>query len=291
MAKVLVTGANGLLGYEVARQLTEAGDEAICIGRTRPDIRNAGVDFIEADLNLPLPVSKLPSRIDAVAHLAQSERFNEFPEGVEAVFAVNVATPAALLDWALRAGASAFVHASSGGVYGGGPNPFVETDPLSIGGKIAFYLSTKRAAEQLAEAYQPLFAVSALRFFFIYGARQRATMLMPRLVASVRDGRALTLQGDRGMALNPIHTTDAAKAVIGAIRNKARGIYNVGGAEVTRIRDIGEILGQHVGKAPLFETQKGTVPNDLVGDIERMISDLHRPTISLIDGLREMVAN
>jgi UDP-glucose 4-epimerase len=288
MARVLITGANGLLGYEVARQLTQTGDEAICIGRTRPDIEHVGITFIEADLGQPLAVSRLPYRIDAVAHLAQSERFNEFPEGVGAVFAVNVAAPASLLEWARRAGAGAFVHASSGGVYGGGPKPFVETDPLAISGKLAFYLSTKRATEQLAEAYQPFFAVSALRYFFIYGTRQRANMLMPRLTASVREGRALTLQGERGMALNPIHASDAAKAVIGAIRNKARGIYNVGGAETARIRDIGEILGRHLGKAPVFETQKDVVPNDLVGDIGRMKADLHRPTVTLHEGLREM---
>jgi nucleoside-diphosphate-sugar epimerase len=286
MVRVLVTGANGLLGYEVARHLVETGDEAICIGRTRPNLPGAG--FIEADLNRPLPVAALPDRVDAVAHLAQSERFSEFPEGVESVFAVNVATPVALLDWARRAGAGAFVHASSGGVYGGGPKPFAETDPLTIGGKIAFYLSTKRAIEQLAEAYQPLFPVCALRFFFVSGARQRASMLMPRLAASVREGRALTLQGERGMALNPIHASDAARAVIGAIRNKARGIYNVGGAEIARIRDIGKILGRHLGKAPLFEIQKDAIPNDLVGDIARMKADLHIPAVSLNDGLREM---
>lgn len=288
--KVLVTGANGLLGYEVARQLADAGDEAICVGRTRPDISHANVAFIEADLNRPLPVSKLPNQIDAIAHLAQSERFNEFPEGAPSVFAVNVAAPAALLDWARRAGATAFVHASSGGVYGGGSSPFVETDPLTIGGKIAYYLSTKRATEQLAEAYQPFLAVSALRYFFIYGARQRANMLIPRLVASVRDGRPLTLQGEHGMALNPIHASDAAEAVVCAIRNKVRGIYNVGGGEIARIREIGEIIGRHVGEAPVFEIQKDAVPNDLVGDITRMKADLHIPRVSLSEGLREMCA-
>jgi UDP-glucose 4-epimerase len=290
MTRIVLTGANGLLGYDVARLLAEAGDEVICLGRSRPAIDHPGVNLIEVDLPGPLPLRSLPERIDAVVHLAQSERFGEFPEGADAVFSVNVATPVALLDWARRAGASAFVHASSGGVYGGGPRPFVETDPLTIGGKIAFYLSTKLTAEKLAEAYQPYFAVSALRFFFIYGARQRASMLMPRLVASVREGRAIMLQGDRGIAINPVHSLDAAKAVIAAVRKKPNGVYNIAGPEVARIRDIGEILARHLGRDAVFETQKDAIPNDLVGDITRMKADLHTPAISLVDGLREMCA-
>jgi nucleoside-diphosphate-sugar epimerase len=230
----------------------------------------------------------LPKHADAIVHLAQSERFNEFPEGADGVFAVNVSTPVVLLDWARHTGVGSFVHASSGGLYGGGPKPFVETDPLTIGGRIAFYLSTKRATERLAESYSAHFAVAALRFFFIFGARQKAHMLMPRLVASVREGRPLTLQGERGMAINPIHSSDAAKAVVAAVRTRAKGVYNVAGPDVVRIRDIGEILGRHLGQAPRFERQTGVVPNDLVADISRMRTDLHAPEVSLADGLKEM---
>ena len=288
MARIVLTGANGLLGQEVVRLLAEAGDEAICIGRHPSGIEGRRVTFVEADLTRGLSAKALPERADAVVHLAQSERFNEFPEGADAVFAINVAAPAFLLDWARRAGVTAFVHASSGGLYGGGPKPFVETDPLIIGGRIAFYLSTKRATEQLAEPYQGLFAVAALRFFFIYGARQRPHMLMPRLAASVRDGHALTLQGERGMAINPIHARDAAHSVVAAVRRQATGVYNVAGPDVASIRDIGESLGRHLGRAPLFDVQRDVAPNNLVADIERMRKDLHVPKIALDDGLREM---
>lgn len=289
MARVLLTGANGLLGHEVARLLSESGDEVVALGRKACEIQSSSTDFIEADLTQPLQTSTLPHRCDAVVHLAQCERFNDFPNGARDVFAVNVAAPMALLDWARGADVRAFVHASSGGLYGGGAMPFKEDDALNFGGRLAYYLSTKRATEVLAAAYQDQFAVSALRFFFIYGARQRAHMLMPRLIASVREGRALTLHGDDGMALNPVQAYDAAAAVMAAMRAGKRGVYNIGGPETVRIRDIGEAIGQLLGRAPQFDVA-GDAPNDLVGDITRMRTELHAPTIGLREGLREMCA-
>ncbi|MBY0421692.1 MAG: NAD-dependent epimerase/dehydratase family protein, partial [Parvularculaceae bacterium] len=92
MARFLVTGANGLLGRAVLAAMTEAGDEPIALCRTRPA---AKVDWIAADLSAPLRIEALPARIDGVAHLAQSDRFNAFPDGAADVFAVNVASLAA----------------------------------------------------------------------------------------------------------------------------------------------------------------------------------------------------
>ncbi len=287
MARIVLTGANGLLGNEVVRLLAAAGDEVVCVGRRRVDVADAGVTFVEADLARPLRPSSLPDHADAVIHLAQSEHFNEFPEGANAVFAVNVAAPVALLDWARGAGVASFVHASSGGLYGSGPRPFAETDPLQLPPRLAFYLATKHSAEQLADAYQQNFSVAALRYFFVYGIRQRPNMLIPRLVANVRAGQPLTLQGANGMCLNPVHVSDAAAATVAAVRRKARGVFNVAGPDTVSIRLIGEIIGRLVGNAPLFE-QAGGAPGDLVGDTAQMRDRLHIPTVSVEDGLGEL---
>ena len=268
MARVVITGANGLLGHEVVRLLVEAGDEAVCIGRSPPQITDDAVQFVAADLNHPLRGADLPARADAV-------------------FAVNVSATAALLDWARGAQVGAFVHASSGGLYAGGDAPLSETAPLAIAGPLAFYLSTKRAAEMLADAYTGQFAVAALRYFFIYGPRQRATMLVPRLIASVRDGRALTLQGADGMRLNPVFVIDAAIATVAAMRAKLTGVVNIAGPDVVSIRGIGAAIGALVGRAPAFETNDGA-PKHLVADITRMRKELGAPTTSFAAGLKEM---
>lgn len=285
MATVVLTGASGLLGGETARLLAEDGDEVICLGRTAPHV--PGATFVEHDLASPLPLSRLPARADGVIHLAQSEKFNGFPEGAADVFAVNIATPAALLDWARGAAVGSFVHASSGGVYGGGAGPIAEDAPVRLEGPLKHYLSTKRAAELLADAYQAQFPVAALRYFFIYGARQRVTMLMPRLVDNVRAGRPLTLQGENGMAFNPVHVTDAARATIAALRKRARGAFNIAGPQTVTIRSVGETIGALLGVTPLFQGAEGR-PNDLIADTARMRTELHAPAVSVRDGLAEI---
>jgi nucleoside-diphosphate-sugar epimerase len=203
------------------------------------------------------------------------------------MFAVNVAAPIALLDWARKTEVASFVHASSGGLYGSGSRPFVETDPLKIPARLAFYLSTKRSVEELGNAYQQCFAVTALRYFFVYGPRQRQNMLMPRLVASVREGRPITLQGQDGMLLNPVHVSDAAAATIAAVRKKANGTFNVAGPDVVSLRQIAEIIGKHAGFAPVYELAQGR-PGDLVADTKQMRDCLGAPTVSMTVGLKSL---
>lgn len=287
MSRVVVTGANGLVGNEVARLLARGGNEVVCVGRQPPDISDAGVRFVEADLSQPLDRSSLPDSADSVIHLAQSPRFTEFPEGARDMFAVNVETPVALLDWARNAGVKSFAHASSGGVYGSGPTAFKESDPLQIPPRLAFYLSTKRCVEELGKAYQEFFSVTALRYFFVYGPRQRQTMLLSRLVTNVREGKPITLQGPDGMLLNPIHVYDAAAAAIAAVTNKASGIFNVAGPDVVNLRTIAETIGKHVGRSPVFQSVEGT-PGHLIADTQHMRACLCAPTINVSAGLKEL---
>src|SRR5262245_66645035 len=111
--RVVVTGAAGFIGSALLRRL--AGHEVIAV--IRPGCTVAGAECIPLDLSQPLDVALLPSRIDVVIHLAQSSRARIFPQGAADAFAVHVASTAALLDWATRAGASRFCLVSTGSVY------------------------------------------------------------------------------------------------------------------------------------------------------------------------------
>jgi len=287
MVRVVVTGGNGLVGHEVIHQLAEQGDEVICLGRKPPETFNETVRFVEADLGQALECSSLPDRVDAVIHLAQSARFNEFPAGARDMFAVNIAAPISLLDWARQAGVRSFVHASSGGLYGNGAEPFKETAPLQIPKRLAFYLSTKHAIEQLAAAYGEHFSVVALRYFFVYGDRQRRTMLMPRLVTNVREGNVITLQGADGMRINPVHVRDAAAAAIAAAKKEVAGVINVAGPDVVSLRQIAETIGEHIGRSPVFQSIEGA-PGHLIADTEQMRQRLCIQTVSVSAGLESL---
>jgi len=286
MARVIVTGATGLLGGEIVDQLVGAGDDVICLGRSRPE--QSGAEWIDIDLSRPLDVVRLPGQADAVIYLAQCDAFRDFPKGGLDVFTINVAAPSCLLDWSAGAGVSSFVLASSGGVYGGGGiTPLDENAPVELGGALAHYISTKRSAELLAAPYSAHMAVASLRYFFIYGARQKETMLMRRLVGNVKAERPLTLQQADGMKFNPVHASDAARATIAAMRTRQSGIFNIAGPELTSIREIGEIAGSLLGKSPVFANADGT-PNHLIADIAKMKSSLVAPQIGVRQGLKEL---
>src|SRR5262249_344461 len=239
-----------------------------CAGRSRPpDLSTA--EFVELDLEMPRFADRLPSRADAVIHLAQADGYANFPAGARGIFAVNVAAFAQLLEWARSAGVTRMVHASTGGLYGTGRDAFKETDPICISGRLAFYNSTKHAAETLAYAYQEWFTVIALRYFFVYGAGQRKQMLIPRLVQNVREGRSLRLAGATGIRLNPVHVDDAALATIAALDAPCSAVINVAGPQVVSIQDIGDTIARRLGISVRYERVGERPGEDLVADTAR----------------------
>jgi UDP-glucose 4-epimerase len=283
--RVLITGASGLLGREVVRQLSGAV-LPICLGRVRPGVE-AKLEFIKADLCDPEFSRFLPRKIDAVVNLAQSEHYADFPNRASDVFRVNVAAATALLEWAQAAGATHFIQASTGGIYGLGPRAFNEADAVNIAGRLAFYYSTKYAAEVIANAYRDCLTIVSLRYFFIYGAHQNRSMLVPRLIDAISIGRPLTLSSESGMHLNPIDVRDAAAATVSALTIDTSKTINVAGPDVVSILELGQIIASALGKSVRFEQTSAAVGHDLVADITLMSSCLGAPRT----GIRSGVAN
>lgn len=242
--------------------------------------------WMHADFTRPLDASSLPPTVDSVVYLAQSEQFRDFPASACNIFEVNTATLLRALDYARRAGARHFVFASSGGVYGTGDHHFAEDFPVPVTGELGFYLSTKLCSEILARNYAAFFNVSILRMFFVYGAGQRRNMLIPRLVDNVREGRAIDLNGHDGIRVNPIHVSDAMRAIESALMLDGCHTINIAGPEVLSLRDIGVAIGRTVGRAPEWNVNLSATPNHIVGDIDKMTRLLGAPTVGFAEGLR-----
>lgn len=284
---VLLTGATGLIGRQLVRAL--GSSKVFALTRRTPDggPNATNVTWIEHDLAAPALPRDLPPRVDAVVHLAQSEAFRDFPEKAADIFDVNVASTFRLLEWARTHGARRFVHASTGGVYGDGERPFVETDPPSE--SLGFYASSKRAAELLALAYAGSFVVVVVRPFFVYGAGQRTSMLIPRLVRSVAEGRPIVLHGaPDGPRFNPVHVSDAVAALRRCLDLDATQTINIAGPEVLTLREIGIAIGRALGREPLFEVAASGPPHHLVGSTKKMTALLAAPSIRLVEGVREL---
>lgn len=283
LRKVLVTGGTGLIGTHLLRHLAQY-DEVYAVSRS--GLVPGATHILSIDLGRPWSTSDLPTGIDCIVHLAQSEHYREFPGQAEDVFAVNTLSTIKLLHYARETGVKNFVLASSGGVYGAGPAHFAEDKDILAKGELGFYIGTRLCSEILSECYEKWTNVIALRFFFAYGEGQRQNMLIPRLADSVRSGRAIQLRGEFGLSINPVHVSDAVRAVHKAMSLQGSHKVNIGGPDVLSLRRIAEIIGEIVGEPPLFDIQPVADNADLVGDISRMKSLLCEPQVKFEQGVR-----
>lgn len=277
---VVVTGGTGLLGRAVLERLAETEDVVALHrpGTAPPPLER--VRWVAQDLAAPLR-EDLPQRIDALLHLAQSRRHREFPEGAVDTFAINAMATVTLLDYARRAGAARFVYASSGAVYGTGPEPRREEEPPA---PVGFYGETKLSGERAALGFADCFDVAVLRFFFVYGPGQDAGAFLPGIAARVREGRPIELRGADGMRCNPVHVAEAAAAVLAARELGATAVLNVAGPEVVSLRALGERVAELLGAAPSFVQAEGA-GGDLIADVARMRERLLEPRIGVAEGL------
>jgi nucleoside-diphosphate-sugar epimerase len=279
--RVLVTGATGFTGQAVVRDLTARGDTVYALRRPGAPLPD-GVEAVEQDLTAPL--DGLPDAIDGVAHLAQSRRYREFPDGAADVFEVNANATVRLLEWARSAGAGSFVYASSGAVYAPGPDPVSETDMPAPGN---FYAVSKLAGELACEQFRGELRAHVLRFFFIYGPGQE-NMFIPGVVGRIRDGQEVALAGEDGIRVNPVYVDDAARAVIGSLDAPESLTLNVAGPDVVSLRELSELAGELVGREPAYAV--GDPRPDVLASIDALRAAGLGPEVSFAEGLRRTVA-
>lgn len=285
MKRILIAGGSGLVGSHLLPLLGREV-ELHLIGRSANPFA-PGARHHAIDLGSDLATAGLPAAIDAIIYLAQSDHYRDFPGRADDVFAVNVAAPMRLLDYARRAGALQFIYASSGAVYRPSAEPLGEEAAVGSRGQLGYYAATKLAAELLAQSYSGVLDVVLLRFFFVYGAGQKAQMLIPRLIDNVRSGTPVRLQGEDGTRINPIVASEAAQAVVAALGLSGSHTINVAGPEVVSIRGLCEEIGRRVGCDPEFIVVDPE--NDLVADIGEMRRLLLAPGRRFADEVHTLV--
>jgi UDP-glucose 4-epimerase len=281
--RIFMTGVTGFVGRVAAARLASEHEvfATVRANAVAPD----GVIPVAWDLTTPAPTEGLPSCIDVIVHAAQSRRYREFPEGASDTFSVNVAATVALLSYACKAGATAFVLVSSGTVYEPYRGPIVEDAPLaptSLNG------ATKLAAEALAFAYESLFSICALRLFFPYG-RGQVDRLIPEVIRRVRQGEPVHLVGQNGLYTAPIFVTDVADVILAAVMERWSGRVNLAGTRLVSVRQLAVIISQIIGTRAYFDQADGTAPV-IAPDLSRLqcLYDTNS-FLPLEDGLRQSV--
>ena len=250
--RYVVTGAAGFIGSHVLQALLDRGHEAVGWDaftdyydpeRKEENARALPVerlDLVEDDLDL--------AGVDGVFHLAGQPGVASFGRVFGVYVRQNVVATQRLFE-AAAAAAVRVVLASSSSIYGDAetyPTPeTAEPRPISP------YGITKVACEHLAYAYGRELGLDAvtLRYFTIYGPRQRPDMALAKMVACLVEGRPFELHGDGTQSRSFTYVDDAVAATVAAMERAAAGsVYNVGGGEEATVLDVVETLTAIAGR-------------------------------------------
>ena len=196
--KILVTGANGLLGRAVTSLLRDRGHVIFGLVRNYPVMPVADITYIEVNLteNFEDTLTKhISEELDCIIHLAQSSQFKNYPGGLNDLYSVNVHATFKLLEFARKKGIKQFILASTGGVYETRRMPASENANLEKPEDLTPYLGSKLCAEAISQNYTREFYVTIIRPFFLYGAFQKRFMLLPRLYDNIKGGKQIFLDG------------------------------------------------------------------------------------------------
>ena len=300
--KYLVTGGAGFIGSHIARTLLQQGGQVRILDNfssgKRENLKDLEVEILEGDLR---DVSKVAQAIKGVEIIFHEAAFVSVPESMEKpqeCFDVNITGTSILFDAARKAGVRRVVIASSAAVYGDSDAmPLVEETPLR---QLSPYAVSKRVAEMYAELFTHQFGleVAALRYFNVYGPRQRPDSMyaaaVPIFIRCMLDNKPITIFGDGGQTRDLVNVRDVVQAnLLASEHPDAPGqIFNVCTGVETRVLDLIDILYQIFPDAPKHihaEPRLGDIYRS-IGTPKKIVDTLgFKPQVTLADGLFEAV--
>jgi UDP-glucose 4-epimerase len=246
-----------LVGSYLLPQLDDLNFEVSTLGRTSSTGHSKNITYINGDLNCldSSAVQKLD--FDTVIYLAQCREFRDFPESSRSIFSVNTAAVIDLLEICRKKRVSKFIYLSTGGVYEGGDEFIHEKSKLVSAGESNFYIKSKLMAEMALSEYTKYLDIVVFRPFFIYGHGQDRSMLIPRLYDKVVSGSAISLQGESGIEIFPLHAADMADAILYSLGGSGSGTFNIAGPTGVTIRHIAEMFARDATMTPSFQILEG----------------------------------
>ena len=270
----LVTGAAGFIGSHVAEHLVARGDRVIGIDSFDPFYPRAMKEsnlenlrrsdrfrLVEADCaSLGELEGALAGETPAtIVHLAAKAGVRPSIESPLAYVDANVVATQAMLELARRRGIRRFIFGSSSSVYGNNEKvPFSETDPVDR--PISPYAATKRANELMCHTYAHLFGITTicLRFFTVYGPRQRPDLAIRKFTKLMLEGRQVPMFGDGSTERDYTWVDDIVQGVLAAIdwsagKAGAFEIVNLGESRTTSLSRLIELIGTALGIDPEIE--------------------------------------
>src|SRR5438309_2616792 len=263
--RAVVTGVAGFIGSHLAEALLEAGYRVVGIDAFTPyyapAIKRANIaqasrhpsfELLPGDLNeLHLNETLRPG--DMVFHLAAQPGVRKsWGPGFAEYTRQNVDATQRLLEAALHRAVKRVIFASSSSVYGDAPLPMAEDGPLS---PVSPYGVTKRTAEDLCNVYWRSFnlPVVPLRFFTVYGPRQRPDMAFNNFIRAVVEGTAVTIFGDGSQRRDFTYVSDVVRVLMAAMEVEPGRPINVGGGAAVSVLEALAHIERLVGRKAVTE--------------------------------------
>lgn len=305
----LVTGGAGFIGSHVVDALVRAGKEVACVDDfndyydpaiKRRNMINAlstgKVTLFEGDIRSRTFLEHVFATVkpETVIHLAARAGTRASLKEPALYYDVNCIGTLNLLELACEYSVKRFVFGSSSSVYGASKRlPFREDDPCDQ--PISPYAATKRAGELMCHTYHYLccLPVVCLRFFTVYGPRQRPDMAIHEFAQKIIENRPITIFGDGSSVRDYTYIDDIVAGVIAAIDAKFDfEIVNLGNSSPTPLLKVVSLLEREIGKNALMRFEKPQ-PGDPeatcadVGKARRLLG--YEPKTPIEEGIRNFV--
>jgi UDP-glucuronate 4-epimerase len=285
--RVLVTGGAGFIGSHVCEHLLARGDAVIALDnfddfydpaikrRNIADcLAHPGFELVEGDIRDADLLEALPrDGIDAVLHLAARAGVRPSIDSPSLYADVNLVGTTRLLEMVRRHRIRNFVFASSSSVYGERRDaPFRESD--AVDQPVSPYAATKKAGELICHAFHRLgeLDVACLRFFTVYGPRQRPEMAIHRFTSLIDAGEPVPVYGEGDAQRDFTYVDDIVQGVLAALdRNEGYRIYNLGHHRMVSIDELVAEIGAALGTEPRIRRLPAQP-----GDVSRTCADISR---------------
>lgn len=308
--KILVTGGAGFIGSHLIDRLLKDGHTVINIDNFDPfyseDIKRSNIvehfnfdtyKLLEIDIrDLDALRNEVEVGINVIVHLAAKAGVRPSIEDPVAYQEVNVTGTQNMLEFAKERGIKQFVFASSSSVYGKNPNvPWREDDYVLQ--PISPYASTKVSGELLGHVYSHLYSIRfiALRFFTVYGPRQRPDLAIHKFVDLISKGKTISLYGDGTTRRDYTYIDDIVQGVNKAIHygDSQYEIINLGNNQTIELHELVKSIENEMNKRALIEWA-----DEQPGDVKQTWADIltakklfnYEPTTNITnDGLSSFI--
>lgn len=300
-----MTGGAGFIGSHLVDRLLARGAEVVCVDHFNdfydPSIKRSNIfnhlkspryKLVEADIRDTDAMSRTFAAypIDKVVHFAARAGVRPSIDQPLLYEDVNIKGTLCLLELARQHRVSQFVFASSSSVYGANTKtPFSEEDRIDR--TVSPYAATKYAGELMCYTYQHLYGIptTCLRFFTVYGPRQRPEMAIHKFARYIHEGKAIPVFGDGSTARDYTFIDDIMEGVLATLDHPfPYEVFNLGESSPVTLKELVETLERVIGKPAVIQSM------DLQpGDVEITYADVakarrllgYNPSTSITKGL------